>query len=224
MPDPTYGNDLQSSTLDDLVLGVAYDNFFIDDPKLEWMRTIGAVNPFDGGVLKRYPTIMNRPMGGAAVPGTTQNIVHRQQLANTAFQIRNYSTWDMLETFSLMVQNRGEAKRADLMDIYAQSHIKAINTDVGVDSFHHGQAAVAGQISDDGVQRINGDDEAMNNGLDPGLVRQRLSAVRQPGSQRCRIEHSELDADVVWQPGRLVCRVLGGEVDSAHSQRAALRR
>ena len=71
MPDPTYGNDLQSSTLDDLVLGVAYDNFFVDDPKLEWMRTIGAVNPFDGGVMKRYPTIMNRPMGGAAFPGTT---------------------------------------------------------------------------------------------------------------------------------------------------------
>ena len=66
MSDPTYGNDLQASTLDDLVLGVAYDNFFVDDAKLEWLRTIGAVNPFDGGVLKRYPTIMNRPMCGAA--------------------------------------------------------------------------------------------------------------------------------------------------------------
>ena len=150
MADPTYGNDLQASTLDDLVLGVAYDNFFIDDPKLEWMRTIGAVNPFDGGVLRRYPTIMNRPMGGAAAPGTTQNIVHRNQLANVAFSIRNYSTWDMFETFSILVQNRGEAKRADLMDIYAQSHIKAINTDVGIDSFHHGQSPVAGFITDDG--------------------------------------------------------------------------
>ena len=168
MPDPTYGNDLQASTLDDLVLGVAYDNFFIDDPKLEWMRTIGAVDPFDGGILKRYPTIMNRPMGGAAAPGTTQNIVHRQQLANIAFSIRNYSTWDMFETFSILVQNRGSAKRADLMDVYAQSHIKAINTDVGVDSFHHGQSPVSGYITDDGSERVNGDDEAMNNGLDPG--------------------------------------------------------
>ena len=168
MPDPTYGNDLQASTLDDLVLGVAFDNFFVDDAKLEWMRTIGVVNPFEGGILRRFPTIMNRPMGGAAAPGTTQNIVHRQQIANTGFSIRNYSTWDMLETFSLMVQNRGEAKRADLMDIYAQSHIKAINTDVGVDSFHHGQSPVAGYITDDGSERVNGDDEAMNNGLDPG--------------------------------------------------------
>jgi hypothetical protein len=168
MADPTYGNDIQASTLDDLVMGVAIDNFFIDDPKLEWMRTIGAVDPFDGGILKRYATIINRPMGGAAAPGTTQNIVHRQQIANLAFNIRNYSTWDMLETFSLEVNNRGANKRVDLMDLYAQEHIRAINTDVGTDSFHHGQSPVAGYITDDGSERINGDDEAMNNGFDPG--------------------------------------------------------
>ncbi len=168
MADPTYGNDIQASTLDDLVMGVAIDNFFIDDPKLEWMRTIGAVDPFDGGILKRYATIINRPMGGAAAPGTTQNIVHRQQIANLAFNIRNYSTWDMLETFSLEVNNRGANKRVDLMDLYAQEHIRAINTDVGTDSFHHGQSPVAGYITDDGSERINGDDEAMNNGYDPG--------------------------------------------------------
>ena len=168
MADPTYGNDIQASTLDDLAFGVAYDNFFVDDPKLEWMRTIGAVDPFDGGVLRRFPTVMNRPMGGAAAPGTTQNIVHRQQLANMAFNIRNYSTWDMFETFSLLVQNRGEAKRVDMMDLYFQLHVKSINTDVGTDSFHHGQAPVAGFITDDGTERVNGDDEAMNNGLDPG--------------------------------------------------------
>ena len=168
MADPTYGNDIQASTLDDLVMGVAIDNFFIDDPKLEWMRTIGAVDPFDGGILKRYATIINRPMGGAAAPGTTQNIVHRQQIANLAFNIRNCSTWDMLETFSLEVNNRGANKRVDLMDLYAQEHIRAINTDVGTDSFHHGQSPVAGYITDDGSERINGDDEAMNNGFDPG--------------------------------------------------------
>jgi hypothetical protein len=168
VPDPTYGSDIQASTLDDLVMGVAYDNFFVDDAKLEWLRTIGAVDPFDGGVLRRYPTIMNRPLGGAAAPGTTQTLVHRQQIANLAFDIRNYSTWDQLETFSLLVQNRGSNKRVDLMDLYAQIHIKAINTDVGVDSYHHGQAPVAGQIADDGTERVNGDDEAMNNGLDPG--------------------------------------------------------
>jgi hypothetical protein len=168
MPDPTYGSDLQASTLDDLVLEVAYDNFFVDTPKQSWLRAIGAVDPFDGGVLMREPTIFNRPLGGANAPGTTVSIVHRQQLANLAFTERLYSTYDNLETFSLLVQNRGAAKRVDLVDLYAQTHIKAINTDVEVDSFHHGQSPVAGFITDDGSERVNGDDEAMNNGLDPG--------------------------------------------------------
>ena len=43
-----YGSDLQASALDDLVLGVAYDKFFVDDPKLEWMRTIST---YAGGVV-----------------------------------------------------------------------------------------------------------------------------------------------------------------------------
>ena len=168
MSDPTYGSDLQSSTLDDMVLEVAYDNFFVDTPKQSWLRSIGAVDPFDGGVLMREPTIFNRPQGGANAPGTTQTIVHRQQIANLAFRERLYSTYDMLETFSLMVQNRGSAKRVDLLDLYAQLHIQTLNTEVEVDSFHHGQAAVSGYIADDGTDRVNGDDEAMNNGYDPG--------------------------------------------------------
>ena len=45
----------------------------------------------------------------------------------------------------------------------------AINTDTEVDSFHHGQAPVAGYITDDGSERINGDEEAMNNGYDPSI-------------------------------------------------------
>ena len=168
MSDPTYGGDLQSSTLDDLVLDAAYDNFFVDTPKQAWLRAIGAVDPFDGGVMMRVPTIFNRPMGGANSPGTTVSIVHRQQLANLAFNERLYSSYDNLETFSLYVQNRGEAKRVDLIDIYAETAIRGLNTDVEVDSFHHGQSPVAGFITDDGSERVNGDDEAMNNGLDPG--------------------------------------------------------
>ena len=168
MADPTYGSDLQASTLDDMVLDVAYDNFFVDTPKQSWLRAIGAVDPFDGGVLMREPTIFNRPIGGANAPGTTVSIVHRQQLANLAFNERLYSTYDNLETFSLFVQNRGSAKRVDLVDMYAQLHIKAINTDVEVDSYHHGQPPSSGFITDDGSERVNGDDEAMNNAYDPG--------------------------------------------------------
>ena len=51
MADPTYGSDLQASTLDDMVLDVAYDNFFVDTPKQSWLRAIGAVDPFDAATL-----------------------------------------------------------------------------------------------------------------------------------------------------------------------------
>jgi hypothetical protein len=168
MADPTFGGDLQSSTLDDMVLDVAYDNFFVKTPKQMWLRSIGAVDPFNGGVLMREATIYNRPDGGAAEPGTTFTITHRQQLANLAFDLRLYTSRDNLETFSLYAKNRGEARRVELMDIYAENAINGINTDVEVDSFHHGQAPVAGFITDDGSLRVNGDDEAMNNGIDPG--------------------------------------------------------
>ena len=132
MPDPTYGSDLQATTLDDLVADVAYDNFFVDTPKQAWLREIGAVDPFSGGVLMRSPTIFNRPQGGANAPGTTTTIIHRQQIANLAFVPKLYSTYDNWETFSLGVQNRGPAAKINLMDLYAQLHIRAINTDVEV--------------------------------------------------------------------------------------------
>ena len=184
--DPTYASDLQASTLDDMVMEVAWNNFFVDTPKQAWLRSIGAVNPFDGGVLMRVPTIFNRPLGGAIAPGSTVTIVHRQQLANLAFTARLYSSFDNLETFSLLVQNRGEASRVNLEDLYAQLAIEGLNTDVEVDSFHHGQSPVVGFITDDGSQRINGDDEAMNNGYDPGWygnVYQNYGAQARNGSQ-----------------------------------------
>lgn len=168
MADPTYGGDLQASTLDDLVADVAYQNFFTGTAKQAYLRAIGAVDPFDGGVLMREPFIMNRPQGGATAPGSNLNISHVQQLADLAFIEKLYTSADLIETFSLMTQNRGAAKRVDLLDLYSQQAIEAINTDVEVDSYHHGQAASAGLITDDGTLRINGDDEAMNNGLDPG--------------------------------------------------------
>ena len=168
MPDPTYPSDLQASTLDDMVLMVAVDNFFVDTPKQQWLRNIGAVNPFDGGVLRRIPTIYARFQGGAIEPGTSVTLTSRQVLANLAFTPRLYYSGNYLETFSLLVQNRGEARRVDLEDMYAQLHIMGINTDVEVDSFHHGQAPVAGYITDDGSERVNGDDEAMNDGFNPG--------------------------------------------------------
>ena len=184
--DPTYGGDLQSATLDDMVLDVAYNNFFVDTPKQAWMMAIGAIDPFDGGVMMREPTIFNRPDGGASAPGSTYTITHRQQLANLAYDERLYSSRDLLETFSLEVRNRGAARRVDLEDLYAQLAVQGINTDIEIDSFHHGQSPVAGYITDDGSERVNGDEEFMNNGYDPsifGNVFQQVGNQARNGSQ-----------------------------------------
>jgi len=81
MADPTYGGDLQAGTLNDMVMATAYQNFFVDTPKQAWFRAVGAVNPFDGGVLMQEPFVMGRPVGGAAAPGTNFNITQVQQLA-----------------------------------------------------------------------------------------------------------------------------------------------
>lgn len=165
MADPTYGSDLTAGTLNDMVMATAYQNFFVDTPKQAWFRAVGAVNPFDGGVLMQEPFVMGRPIGGAAAPGTNFNITQVQQLAAMAFNMRLYSELLMLETFSLDVQNRGEPAKVDLMDLYIENCIAATNTDIEVDSYHHGQAPVAGFISDNGSLRVNGDAEAMNDGL-----------------------------------------------------------
>lgn len=163
--DPTYNGDIQSSTLDDFMADTAYDNFFVGTALQVHMRSIGAVDPFGGGVLMREPFIMGSPQAGAAAPGTNFNIGHNQQLADLAFICKLYTARDMYETFSLDVQNKGPNAKVPLRDLYNRNAIAALSTNVEVDFYHHGQAAIAGQISDNGTNRVNGMAEALNDGL-----------------------------------------------------------
>lgn len=162
--DPTYNGDIPASTLDEMVADAAWDNFFVETALQRHLRAIGAVDPFDGGVLMREPFIMGSPMAGAAAPGSNFDITHTQQLADLAFVPKLYSSRDMLETFSLGVQNRGPNAKIELIDLYNRDAIAAISTNVEVDAYHHGQAAISGQISDNGSLRINGMAEALNDG------------------------------------------------------------
>jgi len=165
MPDPTYNSDLQASTLDDLLADVAYDNFFVKTALQQHMRAIGAVDPFGGGMLMREPFIMGSPAAGAASPGTNFTIEHTQQLADLAFIPKLYTSRDMLETFSLSVQNKGPNAKIELIDLYFRNGVAAISTNVEVDGYHHGQMSASGLISDNGTTRINGFAEALNDGL-----------------------------------------------------------
>lgn len=165
MPDPTYNGDLQSSTLDDLLADAAYDNFFVKTAYQQHMRAIGAIDPFGGGVLMREPFIMGSPSAGAAAPGSNFDIEHLQQLADLAFTPRLYTSRDMLETFSLSVQNKGPNARILLTDLYFRNGVAAISTNVEVDCYWHGQAAISGQIANNRTNNVNGMAEALNDGL-----------------------------------------------------------
>ncbi len=164
MPDPTYNGDLQSSTLDDLLADAAYDNFFVKTAYQQHMRAIGAIDPFGGGVLMREPFIMGSPAAGAAAPGSNFNIEHVQQLADLAFTPRLYTSRDMLETFSLSVQNKGSNARIQLTDLYYRNGVAAISTNVEVDCYWHGQASISGQIANNRTNNVNGMAEALNDG------------------------------------------------------------
>ena len=164
MPDPTYNGDLQASTLDDLLADAAYDNFFVKTAYQQHMRAIGAIDPFGGGTLMREPFIMGSPAAGAAAPGSNFQIEHVQQLADLAFTPRLYTSRDMLETFSLSVQNKGPNARIMLTDLYFRNGVAAISTNVEVDSYWHGQAAIAGQIANNRTNNVNGMAEALNDG------------------------------------------------------------
>src|SRR5215472_3083726 len=164
MTDPTYNGDLQASTLDDLLADAAYDNFFVKTALQQHMRAIGAIDPFGGGVLMREPFIMGSPDAGAAAPGTNFNVVHVQQLADLAFTPRLYTSRDMLETFSLSVQNKGPNARIELTDLYFRNGVAAISTNVEVDLYWHGQASIANQVANSRTNNVNGFAEALNDG------------------------------------------------------------
>jgi hypothetical protein len=62
------------------------------------------------------------------------------------------------------VVNSGPAARVKLADLYMSNAVQALNTDLGIDFYRHGQAAPSG-VGDNRVVFINGAAEAMNDGI-----------------------------------------------------------
>ena len=165
MPDPTFNGDIQASTFNDYIADVAYDNFFVETAYQQHMRAIGAVDPFTGGKLMEEPFIMGSPAAGAASPGTNFEIEHVQQLAAMVWPPKLYTSRDMFETFSLQVQNKGPNARIKLKDLYYRNAVAAISTNVEVDGYWHGQAAISGQVASNRTNNMNGMAEGLNDGV-----------------------------------------------------------
>jgi hypothetical protein len=163
LADPTF-DMISATTLADLRDDVLYDNFFVDSAWQRKMRTSGALDEFLGGSIMQTPFQYDRVNGGAIPPGSDITVVQKQILAATAFVPKEYVEQVPLNLFQTnVIQGSGPAVKVKLIDAYMTNAVQALNTDIAIDFYRHGQS-----IS--GSNRtifINGLSEALNDGVNP---------------------------------------------------------
>jgi len=164
MADPTF-DQISSATLADLKDDIVYDEFFVDGSLQRKLRASGALDEYLGGTIMQTPFMFNRVSGGAIAPGSDITIVQRPILAATAFVPKEYVEQVPLNLWQTNVINAGPAAKVKLTDLYMTNAVQALNTDLGIDIYRHGQASSAGYISDNRSIYINGASEAMNDGV-----------------------------------------------------------
>jgi hypothetical protein len=163
MADPTF-DQISATTLADLRDDVLYDNFFVDDAWQRKMRVSGALDEFLGGTIMQTPFMYDRVNGGAIAPGSDITVLQKQIIAATAFVPKEYVEQVPLNLFQTnVIQGSGPAVKVKLVDTYMANAVQALNTDIAIDFWRHGQ-----NIS--GSNRtifINGVAEALNDGINP---------------------------------------------------------
>jgi hypothetical protein len=161
--DPTF-DMISASTLADLRDDVLYDCFFVDTAWQRKMRVLGALDEFLGGSVMQTPFMYDRVNGGAYPPGSDVTVVQKQILAATAFVPKAYKEDVPLNLFQTnVIQGSGPAVKVKLVDAYMANAVQALNTDIAIDFYRHGQ-----NISGSNRQIfINGASEALNDGVNP---------------------------------------------------------
>jgi hypothetical protein len=128
------------------------------------MRVSGALDEFMGGTAMQIPFQYDRVIGGAIAPGTDVTVLQKQIIGAMVFQPKEYYCQIPLNLFRTNVlQHGGPAVKVKEIDAYFTNAIQAMNTDIGIDFYHHGQS-IAGSNR---VININGLAEALNDGINP---------------------------------------------------------
>ena len=143
---------------------VLVDNFFVETPWMRKMRAMGALEDFAGGTFMQDPFMYDRVNGGAIAPGSDVTVVQKQIIAATAFVPKEYVEQVPLNLWQTnVIQGSGPAVKVKLIDAYMQNAVQALNTDVAIDFYRHGQNITGSnrQIF------INGLSEALNDGVNP---------------------------------------------------------
>jgi hypothetical protein len=165
-PDPLF-DQLSASTLADLRADVVQDNFFIDGAWQRLMRAYGAVDEYLGGTLMQEPFMYDRVNGGAYPPGSDVTVMQKQILAAMAFVPKAYKEDVPINLWQTEVINSGPAAAVSIYDAYMTNAVSALSTDLNIDAYNHGQSVVTG-VADNRSIYINGFDEALNDGVNPG--------------------------------------------------------
>jgi len=163
MPDPTY-DQIAATTLAELRDDILYDNFFVDTAWLRKLRVSGALDEFLGGTVMQTPFQYDRVNGGAYPPGSDVTVTQKTILAATAFVPKAYKEDVPLNLFRTnVIQGSGPAVKVKEIDAYMTNAVQALNTDLAIDFYRHGQSIT-------GSNRaifINGISEALNDGINP---------------------------------------------------------
>jgi hypothetical protein len=161
--DPTF-DQLSSTTLADLREDILYDCFFVDSAWLRKLRVSGALDEFLGGTLMQTPFQYDRVSGGAIAPGSDITVTQKQIIASTAFVPKEYIEQVPLNLFRTnVIQGSGPAVKIKEVDAYMTNAVQALNTDIAIDFYRHGQS-ISGSNR---VIFINGMSEALNDGVNP---------------------------------------------------------
>ncbi len=161
--DPTF-DQISATTLADLKDDVLNDNFFVETAWMRKMRVMGALEDFLGGTIMQEPFMYDRVNGGAIAPGSDVTVTQKQIIAAAAFVPKEYIEQVPLNLFRTnVIQGSGPAVKVKEIDAYMQNAVQALNTDIAVDFYRHGQSIT-------GSNRtifVNGLSEALNDGVNP---------------------------------------------------------
>ena len=160
--DPSY-DQISATTVAEIKDDVVYDCFFVDTAFQRKLRLSGALDEFAGGTVMQTPFFYNRVNGGAIAPGSDVNISQQNIIAATAFVPKEYVEQVPLNLWQTNVLNNGAQAKVKIVDAYMQNAVQALNTDLAIDFYRHGQPQSTG-VGQNRSVFINGLSEAINDG------------------------------------------------------------
>ena len=166
--DPSF-DQLSATTLADMRRDAIQDNFFVDGAWQRVVRYYSSMDPYLGGLFMQEPFMYNRVNGGGYYPGADVVVSENQILAAMQFPPRFYKEDLPFNLAQTEVINSGPAAAVSIWDAYHENAVMAMSTDLNIDAYQHGQAIGTG-IAQTRTQFIDGMDEAMSDGVNPGCL------------------------------------------------------